>query len=121
MTDYWNHYHPFESEKTIALEKRIYMNLDDGDSYRFQGYVDRISKTADGTWQIRDYNSYLVCPFTRIELIMPARSECPVGYRVFVFLLANYRLRMIEITIKLRGKDVILLTVFWTWVTIPNT
>jgi len=57
LTDYWKHYHPFDSEKTIALEKRIYMNLDDGDSYRFQGYVDRISKTADGIWQIRDYKT----------------------------------------------------------------
>ncbi len=57
LADYWDHYHPFDSEKTIALEKRIYMNLDDGDSYRFQGFVDRISKTPDGVWQIRDYKT----------------------------------------------------------------
>lgn len=57
LVDYWKHYHPFDSEKTIALEKRIYMNLDDSNNFRFQGYVDRISKTPDGVWQIRDYKT----------------------------------------------------------------
>ncbi len=57
LTKYWERYYPFDSEKTIALEQRIYLSLDDGDRYRLQGFVDRISKTPEGVWQIRDYKT----------------------------------------------------------------
>lgn len=57
LKKYWERYHPFESEKTIALEQRIYLSLDDGERYRIQGFIDRISKTPEGVWQIRDYKT----------------------------------------------------------------
>ncbi len=57
LSKYWDRYHPFESEKTISLEQRVYLSLDDGDRYRVQGFVDRISKTPEGVWQIRDYKT----------------------------------------------------------------
>jgi len=57
LTKYWDRYFPFESEKTIALEQRVYLSLDDGDRYRIQGFIDRISRTPDGVWQIRDYKT----------------------------------------------------------------
>lgn len=57
LAKYWDHYYPFEQEKTIALEQRISLFLDDSKRYRLQGYVDRISKTENGLWQIRDYKT----------------------------------------------------------------
>lgn len=66
LTKYWAHYYPFDQEKTIALEQRIYLSLDDGDRYRLQGFIDRISKTPEGVWQIRDYKTKRKLP-TREE------------------------------------------------------
>lgn len=57
LSKYWERYFPFESEKTIALEQRVYLSLDDGDRYRIQGFIDRLSKTPAGVWQIRDYKT----------------------------------------------------------------
>ncbi len=57
LSKYWERYYPFESEKTIALEQRVYLSLDDGDRYRIQGFIDRLSKTTAGVWQIRDYKT----------------------------------------------------------------
>ncbi len=57
LEKYWDHYAPFEQEKTIALEQRILVDLDSGGRYRLQGYIDRLSKTPDGVWQIRDYKT----------------------------------------------------------------
>lgn len=62
LDDYWNHYYPFDSEKTIALEQRIELYLDDAKQYRLQGFIDRISKTASGVWQIRDYKTKRALP-----------------------------------------------------------
>ena len=62
LDDYWNHYYPFDGEKTIALEQRIELYLDDAKQYRLQGFIDRISKTASGVWQIRDYKTKRALP-----------------------------------------------------------
>lgn len=62
LEKYWDRYHPFDQEKTIALEKRIEISLDDGNRYRLQGFIDRISKTEDGVWQIRDYKTKRTLP-----------------------------------------------------------
>jgi putative RecB family exonuclease len=57
LEKYWDHYAPFDQEKTIALEQRILVDLDSGGRYRLQGYIDRLSKTPEGLWQIRDYKT----------------------------------------------------------------
>ncbi len=57
LSDYWERYHPFDAEQTIALEERVTLSLDDADTFKIQGFIDRISKTKDGVWQIRDYKT----------------------------------------------------------------
>lgn len=57
LEQYWDHYYPFDQEKTIALEQRIQVSLDKDGRYRLQGFIDRLSKSADGVWQIRDYKT----------------------------------------------------------------
>ncbi|MFW6122283.1 MAG: hypothetical protein ACOC80_15480, partial [Petrotogales bacterium] len=37
-------YYPFNQGKTIALEERILIDLDDAGEYKLQGYIDRVSE-----------------------------------------------------------------------------
>ena len=64
ITDYYNRYTPFNQSKTIALEDRILINLDDSGDYKLQGYIDRLSEVKDGYYEIHDYktNSWLPLP-----------------------------------------------------------
>ncbi|MCK4858349.1 MAG: PD-(D/E)XK nuclease family protein [candidate division Zixibacteria bacterium] len=57
LEKYWKHYQPFDQEKTIDLERRVYFSLDDGGRFQMQGFIDRLSKTENGVWQIRDYKT----------------------------------------------------------------
>jgi putative RecB family exonuclease len=57
LNKYYDRYHPFESDKTIALEQRIEINLDDSGLYKLQGYIDRLTETEDGHYQIHDYKT----------------------------------------------------------------
>ncbi|NOZ76927.1 MAG: PD-(D/E)XK nuclease family protein [Euryarchaeota archaeon] len=54
ISDYYNRYHPFQDARTVALEKRILIDLD---GYRLQGYIDRLARAGDGRYEIHDYKS----------------------------------------------------------------
>ncbi|MFC2015036.1 RecB family exonuclease [Chloroflexota bacterium] len=54
---YYKRYSPFDSERTIATELRLNFALDDEGRYRMTGFVDRLSRTRDGLFQIHDYKS----------------------------------------------------------------
>ena len=58
---YYKRYSPFDADTTIQTEMRIGFSLDDVNKYRMQGYIDRLSTTEDGTYEIHDYktSSYL--------------------------------------------------------------
>jgi len=64
ITDYYNRYHPFDQGRTIALEDRILISLDSEDTYKLQGYIDRLVESSDGFYEIHDYktNSRLPLP-----------------------------------------------------------
>jgi len=57
ITDYYNRYKPFNHGRTIALEERILINLDGSGNYRLIAYVDRITKSLDGYYEIHDYKT----------------------------------------------------------------
>lgn len=57
ISDYYNRYHPFDQDKTIALEERILIDLDDSGDYKLQGYIDRLSEREDGFYEIHDYKT----------------------------------------------------------------
>ena len=57
VTDYYNRYKPFDEEKTVALEERILIDLDDASAYKLQGYIDRLTETKDGYYEIHDYKT----------------------------------------------------------------
>lgn len=64
ITDYYNKYKPFDQGKTIALEERVLITLDDSGEYKLQGYIDRVMESEDGYYEVHDYktNSRLPLP-----------------------------------------------------------
>jgi putative RecB family exonuclease len=54
ITDYYNHYKPFDSGKTIGLETRIVVKIGD---YTIQGFIDRLDALPDGVYEIHDYKT----------------------------------------------------------------
>lgn len=57
LETYHARYQPFDQERTVGLERRIAFPLDAGRKIWVRGYIDRLSVTRDGIWQIRDYKS----------------------------------------------------------------
>jgi len=57
VSDYYKRYNPFNQVKTIALEERILVNLDEQGDYQLQGYIDRLSEASDGVYEIHDYKT----------------------------------------------------------------
>ncbi len=64
ITDYYKRYDPFTKGKTISIEDRILINLDESGDYKLQGFIDRLTETKDGYYEIHDYktNSRLPLP-----------------------------------------------------------
>jgi putative RecB family exonuclease len=59
LRDYYKRYHPFNQGKTLGLEERIEMKLQDGDkTYSIQGYIDRLTWVPEEeTYEIHDYKT----------------------------------------------------------------
>ncbi len=57
LRDYWNRHAPFTGSRTIDLERRIEFPLDGDGRVRMQGFIDRIARKPDGTWQVHDYKT----------------------------------------------------------------
>jgi putative RecB family exonuclease len=64
ITDYYNKYKPFDQGRTISLEERILVNLDDSGDYKLQGFIDRVMESEVGYYEVHDYktNSRLPLP-----------------------------------------------------------
>jgi len=54
---YYKRYAPFDTDITIQTEMRLGFSLDDESKYKMQGYIDRLSRTPDGTYEIHDYKT----------------------------------------------------------------
>jgi len=64
LADYYKRYHPFDQGRTVALEERILINLDEPGEHKLQGYIDRLTEMKEGFYEIHDYktNSRLPLP-----------------------------------------------------------
>ena len=62
IENYYNRYSPFDADITIQTEMRTGFSLDNEDKYRMQGYIDRLSRTPDGTYEIHDYKTSAQMP-----------------------------------------------------------
>jgi putative RecB family exonuclease len=57
IKDYYQRYYPFNQGRTLALEKRVLIDLKGEGRYLIQGYIDRIDQLSDGTYEIHDYKT----------------------------------------------------------------
>ncbi len=48
---------PFDSDITIGTEMGLNFSLDDEKKYRMTGYIDRLSRSQDGVYEIHDYKT----------------------------------------------------------------
>jgi putative RecB family exonuclease len=55
VRDYYRRYHPFDQGVTVGLEMKIALRLDE--EHEILGYLDRLTKVADGVWEIHDYKT----------------------------------------------------------------
>jgi len=55
LTDYYNHYRPFDQGKVIGLETTEFIDLDD--KYKFHVRIDRLNETDEGVYEIHDYKT----------------------------------------------------------------
>jgi putative RecB family exonuclease len=55
LTDYYNHYKPFDQGKVIELETTEFIDLDD--KYKFHVRIDRLNESEDGAYEIHDYKT----------------------------------------------------------------
>jgi len=64
ITDYYNKYKPFDQGRTVSLEERILIKLDDSGDYKLQGFIDRVMESKEGYYEVHDYktNSRLPLP-----------------------------------------------------------
>jgi len=57
IREYYKKYHPFDQDRTIAIEERILINLDESGDYKLQGYIDRLAEPQEGYYVIHDYKT----------------------------------------------------------------
>ena len=57
IEDYYRHYHPFDQNRILGVEREIEVDLDGSGHYILRGYVDRIDLTPDGVYEIHDYKT----------------------------------------------------------------
>lgn len=62
LSDYYRRYQPFDRERTVAVERQLLFPLDPEERVRVQGFVDRLSVSPDGVWEIRDYKTGAYLP-----------------------------------------------------------
>jgi putative RecB family exonuclease len=54
---YYAENQPFQQSRTLATEERVLITLDKNGRHKVQGYVDRIARREDGTYEIHDYKT----------------------------------------------------------------
>ena len=62
LLDYYNRYQPFQ-ENTIALEKEIYIDLDESGKHKIRGFIDRLCYNLEThEYEIHDYKTSNTLP-----------------------------------------------------------
>jgi putative RecB family exonuclease len=65
IQNFYSRNKPFRQSHTLATEERIEISLDKNGRYKAQGFVDRIARREDGTYEIHDYKTSRSLPAQR--------------------------------------------------------
>jgi len=57
LQDYFVKNYPFADGRVLALEEKIWVDLDGTGAYKLQGFIDRLGQQDDGTIEIHDYKT----------------------------------------------------------------
>lgn len=57
IRNYYARYMPFDQSQTLGTESHVVFSLDASGNHRFQGYIDRLARRKDGTYEIHDYKT----------------------------------------------------------------
>ena len=57
IKSYYKKHHPFDSSRTVGLEQRINIDLNDDGKFRLRGVIDRLACRDGGTYEIHDYKT----------------------------------------------------------------
>lgn len=78
---YFDQHHPFDQSITIDTERMIHFRLDESESISMSGYIDRLSKSQDGTWHIHDYKTNKSLPTQAEKDADPQLAYYEIGIR----------------------------------------
>lgn len=62
IRNYYQRHYPFQESQTLSTELHLVFPLDAAGCYKFQGYIDRLARRADGTYEIHDYKTAASLP-----------------------------------------------------------
>ncbi|MBI5633307.1 MAG: PD-(D/E)XK nuclease family protein [Nitrospirae bacterium] len=54
LKNYWKHYQPFDQARTLSTEFAMEFKVGD---FKIKGYIDRLSRSAEGVYEIHDYRT----------------------------------------------------------------
>ena len=57
IREYWHRYEPFDHGVVVGIERKVRFELDQQRDIVLQGYVDRIDRVDDGSYEIHDYKT----------------------------------------------------------------
>jgi len=57
VENYYRKYHPFNWDRTEAIEMKVVFKLDSAGKYMMNGYIDRVAMDAEGTLWVHDYKT----------------------------------------------------------------
>ena len=97
LTAYHARHQPFNQSRTLRLEARVLLDLDSAGKYRLQGYIDRLARRADGTYEIHDYKT---------SSHLPTQAEAD----------ADRQLALYQLGVQQMWKDVAAVDLIWHYV-----
>jgi len=62
IENYYRRHSPFDADITVGTEMNVSFSLDEAGKYKMQGYIDRLSKSPDGSYEIHDYKTSAYLP-----------------------------------------------------------
>jgi putative RecB family exonuclease len=81
LGDYHRRHAPFAGSRTLAVERRIAFPLDEGRRATMTGFIDRLARAPDGTWQIHDYKTNRKLPTQQEKDADPQLAYYEIGVR----------------------------------------
>ncbi|PYV16088.1 MAG: hypothetical protein DMG21_12865 [Acidobacteria bacterium] len=57
IRNYYERFKPFDQSRTLGLETQLNFSLDSNGRYKMRGFVDRVARRTDGTYEIHDYKT----------------------------------------------------------------